>query len=198
MTVDAFTLYDLGVGLLTGVGLVYLLYLERNVVRYRRVLLVVTAGVLTFSVASPAVELIAPGWVHVVHGLAALLVIVGLYTPVHRIVQSGGSLTMLVRDPATIRLPPSWMSPMDDDILELFHSADLVLTPTIIAYNLGYSREEVNRHLSELQEHGIVDRIERGKYCITPQGERYLEGQLRGTSVRSDAGEPAAEGRPYP
>jgi predicted transcriptional regulator len=69
------------------------------------------------------------------------------------------------------------MTPMDDDILELFHSSHLVLTPSIIAYNTGYSREEVNRRLRELTENGLMKRVERGKYRITTIGENYLTGK---------------------
>lgn len=189
MTVDPFVAYNLTMGLLAGAGLIYLLYLERVVVSYRRFLLVVTAGVLTFSMLGEAVEIVAPAWVHVVHGVAALLVVAGLYEPVHRNLRAGGSLTMLVKEPSSMRLPPSWMTPMDDDILELFHSADLVLTPAIIAYNLEYSREEVNRRLSELENHDVVERVDRGKYRTTRRGEQYILGGLRSSPVEADAGE---------
>lgn len=180
---DPFAVYNIVMGVFAGAGLLYLLYLERVVVRYRTFLLIVTAGLVTFSVIGPAVELLAPDWVHLVHGLAALLVIVGLYEPVHHNIRTRGAVTMLVTDPRSMRLPPNWMSPMDDDILELFHSVDLVLSPAIIAYNLDYSREAVNRHLSELEDHDIVERIERGKYRITRRGERYLQGRFEETVV---------------
>jgi len=194
--VDPFVGFNLAMGLLAGAGIVYLLYLERVVVRHRRFLLVVTAGVLMFTIAGDAVELVAPAWVHVVHGIAGLLVVAGLYEPIHRNLRPGGSLNMLVNEPASVRLPPGWMAPMDDDILELFHSADLVLTPAIIAYNLDYSREEVNRRLSELQGHDIVERVERGKYRITRRGEQYILGGLGGhaVDVETDSGESQADG----
>ena len=73
---------------------------------------------------------------------------------------------------------------MDDEILELFHSTHLMLTPSIIAYNLDRSREEVNRRLIELVDHGLVERVDRGKYRITEFGEQYLRGvEVTGDTV---------------
>ncbi|WP_276255560.1 MarR family transcriptional regulator [Halomontanus rarus] len=79
------------------------------------------------------------------------------------------------------------MLPIDDAVLEIFHSKELVLTPAIIAYNIDYSREEVNRRLTELADRGMVEKAERGKYRIADLGTRYIEdpvaddlaGQLR-------------------
>jgi len=196
VTASIFEVYNLAMGIIAGIGLVYLLYLERVVVGYRRFLVVVTVGVLTFSVAAPVAEIVAPAWVHVVHGISALFVISGLYEPVQRNLRTDGSLTTLVKEPTSMRLPPGWMTPMDDDILELFHSAHLVLTPAIIAYNLDYSREEVNRRLSKLEDHDIVTRVERGKYRITGLGERYLQGRLPVERDGVEPEDPTTEGNP--
>jgi Mn-dependent DtxR family transcriptional regulator len=70
------------------------------------------------------------------------------------------------------------MVPMNDAILSLFHSADLVLTPAIIAYNIDHSRKEVNRRLRKLEAATLVEKVKRGKYRITPEGEAYLAGEL--------------------
>ena len=69
------------------------------------------------------------------------------------------------------------MTPMDDRVLEVL-DAGLVLSPTIIAYNIDKSREAVGRRLSELSEAGLVNRIERGRYEITDRGRAYLAGEL--------------------
>ena len=76
-----------------------------------------------------------------------------------------------------MRQPANWMTPMDDRILEVLN-AGLVLSPTIIAYNIDKSREAVGRRLSELSEAGLVNRIDRGRYEITDQGNAYLVGDL--------------------
>ncbi len=77
-----------------------------------------------------------------------------------------------------MRQRADWMTPMDDQILELLQSAGIVLSPSIIAYNLDVSREGVTRRLSELTSYGMVCRVERGKYEISEKGQQYLTGEL--------------------
>jgi predicted transcriptional regulator len=175
---DIFHAYNLAVGLATAGGLAYLLYTEHVRFGYRRFFDLLVAGLLVFAVGSPLVELVAPSYVHLVHALAALLVILGLYDPVHNDLRRDEWAELLLTEPREFRKPADWMVPMDDRILELFHSAHLVLTPAIIAYNIDHSREEVNRRLSTLEEHDLIERVERGKYRITEHGEQYLQGQL--------------------
>ena len=175
---DLVQLYNLAMGLIAGVGLVYLASAQRIGGMYRRFFYLLIGGLLVFAVGGPLADLYAAGYVHVVHGLAALMVVFGLYDPVHNDLRKDEWARLLVHEPADLRHPGDWMTPMDDAILELFHSAHLVLTPAIIAYNIDYSREEVNRRLSELERHGLVERVERGKYRSTPLAERYLRGEL--------------------
>lgn len=173
---NALLLYNAALGVLAGLGLLYLLYLQRFVVQNRRFILVTTVGILTFTTLAPLFQLVAPAYLHLVHGVAALLVILGLYDPVHNDLRKDEWASLLLKNPTDLRHPAEWMVPMDDEILTLFHTSDLVLTPAIIAYNIDRSREEVNRRLSELEDCGLVDRIERGKYRITDVGIRYLGG----------------------
>lgn len=77
-----------------------------------------------------------------------------------------------------MRKRADWMTPMDDRILELLQSAGIVLSPSIIAFNLDVSREAVNRRLKELAAYGLVIYVERGKYEISEAGQKYLEGEL--------------------
>lgn len=170
-----FTVYNLGVGLLTGLGVGYFLALERTEVGFRRSLFVTTAGLVLFLVGGPIVEVLAPRLVHWVHGTAAVLVVVGLYDPLERDLRREVWSELLLDEPARIRQPPEWMLPIDDAILQLFHTSELVLTPSIVAYNIEYSREEVNRRLAELEERGYVERVERGKYRVTALGRQYIE-----------------------
>ncbi|MFB6354091.1 MAG: helix-turn-helix domain-containing protein [Halobacteriales archaeon] len=167
-------LYNLGVGLVAGAGMVYLLYSQRFVVGYRRFLTFVIAGFLLFSVGGPLVDILAPAMAHVVHGTAALLVVLGLYDPVGHDLRTAEWAELVLNEPGVMRAPADWMTPMDDEILELFHSTELVLTPAVIAHNLDYTRESVNRRLRSLQEHGLVERVERGKYRLTELGAQYL------------------------
>ncbi|PWG74971.1 hypothetical protein DF186_15135, partial [Enterococcus hirae] len=91
--------------------------------------------------------LLAPTWVHAVHGTAALFIVLGLYDLIHNNLRTTEWAKFILSDPAMIRTPDEWMTPMDEEILELFHSNDLILTPTIIAYNTAHSRESVSRRL---------------------------------------------------
>jgi predicted transcriptional regulator len=71
-----------------------------------------------------------------------------------------------------------WMTPMDDLLLEALESSDMVLSPSIISFNLDLSREAVNRRLQTLADHDLVEKIERGKYEITDEGREYLSGEF--------------------
>lgn len=71
--------------------------------------------------------------------------------------------------------------PTDDRILEVLESG-FRFTLAVIAENIDKSRTHVNRRLSELTDHGLVERPKRGYYEITEQGKEYLSGEI-------DAGE---------
>ncbi|SFG95573.1 hypothetical protein SAMN04488063_3404 [Halopelagius inordinatus] len=171
-----FVYYNLTIGLVTGIGICYFLFFKQSVVDYQRYLLLTVAGLLLFLIGGPITELLFPELVHWTHGLAALLVILGLYDPLENDLRRDAWADVLLKEPVQVRRQADWMLPVDDTILELFHSKDLILTPTIIAYNIEYSRGEVNRRLSVLEDHGFVTKVERGKYRITAIGRQYVTG----------------------
>lgn len=171
-----FTMYNLVIGVITGVGVLYFLLFKPTVVEYHRFLFVTIAGLLLFLIGGPVTELLAPKLVHWVHTIASILVILGLYDPLKNDIRNDAWADVLLGEPDLIRDPEDWMLPVDDAILSLFHSTDLVLTPSIIAYNIEYSRDEVNRRLVELERRGFVTKVERGKYRITALGRQYLDG----------------------
>lgn len=173
-----FTSYNLLIGIITGSGVLYVLFIKPTVVAYHRFLLVTIAGLLLFLIGGPITELVVPALVHWVHGVAAFLVILGLYDPIENDIRHEAWTAILLEDPCQIRQSEDWMLPIDDAILGLFRSADLVLTPAVIAYNIEYSRDEVNRRLVELEERGFVTRVERGKYRISALGRQYLDGSV--------------------
>lgn len=177
--ISMFTGYNLVVGVVTGVGLLYFLSLKPTAVEYHRFPLLTVSGLLVFLVGGPITELLAPSLVHWVHGIASLLVVFGLYSPLTNDLRRKAWADILLRDPERVRQSNDWMLPVDDAILQLFHATELVLTPSIIAYNIEYSRDEVNRRLTELEERGFVTRVERGKYRITELGKQYIEGSIR-------------------
>lgn len=176
LDVSVFTVYNLIVGLVTGLGVLYFFLFKRTVVEYYQFLFVTIGGLMLFLIGGPIAELLVPMLVHWVHGIAALLVIFGLYDPLENDLRREAWAEMLLKDPVVAREPAEWMLPLDDAILRLFHGTDLVLTPSILAYNIDYSREEVNRRLVELEQRGFVEKVKRGKYRITALGLQYIEG----------------------
>lgn len=75
-----------------------------------------------------------------------------------------------------MRNRPEWMSNTDVLILVALGSSDLVpvLTPSILAFNLGMSREHASRRLSEMAEQGYVSRVDEGKYELSEKGRDFL------------------------
>ena len=170
--------YNLAIGIVVALELLYFLSLEASVTAYRRFVLVTVAGLVLAVIGGPIAELVAPSLVHWVHGTAALLVVLGLYDPVTNDVRKTEWSRALLSEPSRVRQPAEWMTPMDDEVLAVFSGADLVLTPSVVAFNAGFSRKEVNRRLLELADHGLLEKVERGKYRLTRRGERYLRGEL--------------------
>jgi DNA-binding IclR family transcriptional regulator len=68
------------------------------------------------------------------------------------------------------------MSNTDVLILLALDSSDLirVLSPSIIASNLGMSREHASRRLATLTEEGYVEKLDDGKYSLSETGARFL------------------------
>jgi predicted transcriptional regulator len=174
--VSLFTAYNLIIGLVTGIGIIYFLLFKQTVIEYRGFLFMTITGLMLFLVGGPLVEVVYPEFVHWVHGIAAVLVILGLYNPVQNDSRHDLWTEILLKDPTQVRRASEWMLPVDDAVLSLFHATDLILTPSIVAYNIDYSRDEVNRRLTELEQRGFVEKVERGKYRITALGKQYIEG----------------------
>lgn len=68
------------------------------------------------------------------------------------------------------------MSKTDYRILEaLANAGDLpVQSPSVIAKNLGITRQYCSTRLSELVNRGLVEKIEDGYYRITDEGREFL------------------------
>ncbi|WP_276255561.1 hypothetical protein [Halomontanus rarus] len=95
-----FAAYNLAVGLVTGLGVVYFLYLKPAVVEYRQFHLATIAGLLLFLIGGPVAELLLPALVHWVHGTAASLVILGLYNPLESELRRDVWTDVLLREPS--------------------------------------------------------------------------------------------------
>jgi DNA-binding transcriptional regulator GbsR (MarR family) len=62
-----------------------------------------------------------------------------------------------------------WLTDMDFEILEVMRF-ELILSPSIIAENIGRSREGVSKRLGTMQAGELVKKVDRGKYRITEDG----------------------------
>lgn len=177
-----FTGYNLAVGVITGIGILYFLFFKPTVIEYHRFLFVTVAGLLLFLVGGPVTELVVPELVHWVHGIASILVILGLYDPLENDVRGDARSDLLLRQPDQIRPSEEWMLPIDNEILNLFHPTDLVLTPSIIAYNIGYSREEVNRRLTSWRNEDSSPESNPASITLRRLGTGISMGRFRGPS----------------
>lgn len=171
---NAFETYGVVTCAVSALGLVYLLWAEWVDAGYQWSFVAATVGLFAFAVVEPLSDWYLSTYAHAVHAVMLLPIVGGLAALVAGHLETGDWADALVTDPVHVHGSPEWMKPLDHRVISLFHSTDIVLTPAIVAYNLEYSREEVNRRLSELTEHGYVERVERGKYRLTADGERYL------------------------
>jgi len=70
------------------------------------------------------------------------------------------------------------MNQTDDYILELLEESDLILSPSIIAVNLDYTRNWISKRLAKLEEANLVEKLDEGQYQISERGRAYLAGDL--------------------
>lgn len=87
---------DLVLGSVAAVGLLYLLYSETLVVHYHRFFRLVTLGLLVYALTGPVVGILAPAYIHAIHGLAALFISIGLYDLVRGDLRDDTDLTALL------------------------------------------------------------------------------------------------------
>lgn len=76
--------YNIAVNLAAAAGLLYLLYSGRYAVWYRRFYMVIALGLLVAVVGGPLPIAIDQSIRHFVHGLATLLIAIGLYDLLRR------------------------------------------------------------------------------------------------------------------
>lgn len=83
VSVDTIAAVDFALGATAVLGLLYLLYTETVVVHYPRFFRLITLGLLVYAVTGPVVGTLAPAYIHLIHGLAAVCIAVGLWELVH-------------------------------------------------------------------------------------------------------------------
>lgn len=63
-----------------------------------------------------------------------------------------------------------------------------VLSPAVLAFNLGYERETASRACSTLVDRGLVERVDEGYYRITDRGRAFIEGEIPPEALEDTAG----------
>lgn len=76
---DAIQAFDLVIGLVGALTMIYLLYSKTLVVAYPRFFKLTALGLLVFALTGPAFGRVEPALMHAVHGTAALFVCLGLF-----------------------------------------------------------------------------------------------------------------------
>ena len=71
-----------------------------------------------------------------------------------------------------------WMTSADNRILEFLDEKDIVATPQVIAANIDYTRQYVNKRIRILAQNELVKKNDEPLYQITERGRQYLEGEL--------------------
>lgn len=77
--------------------------------------------------------------------------------------------------PGILGETPEWFTNADAHIMFILCSG-LTLSPSIIAENTDITRVTVSRRLNTLQAGGLVEKVGRGKYEITPEGVFVVTG----------------------
>ncbi|WP_160066137.1 PhiH1 repressor [Natronorubrum halalkaliphilum] len=85
-----------------------------------------------------------------------------------------------------MRQNAEWMVSADDRILELIREYGN-LTPTAVEDLGGPTSSYARNRCPILAEYGLVDRISRGLYGITDEGEAYLDEELDANELEATA-----------
>ena len=95
-----------------------------------------------------------------------------------------------------MRKSADWMTIWDDRILEIIRE-DGSGTPTVLSEHdyVHISPSQVSKRLKKLSEHGLLQALGNGVYVTTPEGERYLDGELDPEQIgeRSKNGDESAQ-----
>jgi len=78
-----------------------------------------------------------------------------------------------------MRKSADWMTIWDDRILEVIRDEGSG-TPTPLSEHdyIHISASQVSKRLKKLSKHGLLDSLGNGVYVTTPEGEKYLDGEL--------------------
>ncbi len=79
------------------------------------------------------------------------------------------------------------MAPIDYHVLDFFEEHDITASPKVIAVNVGYDQQYCSKRCRVLEEHGLLERPEKGLYRLSERGRAYLNGELETSDIDPEA-----------
>jgi predicted transcriptional regulator len=71
----------------------------------------------------------------------------------------------------------SWFSPVDYEIFLFYEEHDILASAKVVAANIDYDRQYVNKRLRKLEDSGLFE-SEDGLYRLSDEGRKFLDGRL--------------------
>jgi len=70
------------------------------------------------------------------------------------------------------------MAPVDYEIMLFFDEHAILVSPRVLAVNIGYDRQYVSKRCRKLSTAGLLTAVDTGLYQLTDTGDSYLKGEL--------------------
>lgn len=158
--------------LLVLAGLLYLLDFEVRRLAYGWEPVAVTVAAILLVLESGLRGFVSAN-THVIHAVAAFVLVIALYDPVRNRIRIEEWADLLLRHPLVGPASEQY-SPRERRVLELLADSNLVLTPEVVAENLNQGEAGTAASLEQLAADYLLETVDLKKYRITPLGRRYL------------------------
>lgn len=84
-----------------------------------------------------------------------------------------------------VRGRADWMKPVDDEILETIRDQGNLTAQALEDFDVTVA-DYAGKRCKKLAEYGLLEKISRGLYRLTEQGEAYLNEELDASTLESD------------
>ena len=71
-----------------------------------------------------------------------------------------------------------WFSKVDYPLWNFLDKHRIIVTPSVIARNIGYDNNYIGKRCRVMVEAGLMNRLGEGVYEISELGEQFLDGEL--------------------
>jgi len=86
-------------------------------------------------------------------------------------------MSSTARGGTVVRQRADWMRPIDEHILETMRDEGNMTPQALDEFDVAAANYARDR-LSEMARYGLVERLSRGLYRLTPEGEAFLDEEL--------------------